>query len=217
MSLILGGSSGSAPTLFWQLSISESPIVWLRNCCHSAIWVGSYLVGEISSCGLLASLSPVRNHLLDDEGVDAKLPHQVGRRGDLHEENNVWNLSPEFHDSCTFLKLLALLLPLGDRLSGVMGGGFSSARSPGMKSSSRSVSLAPKMSMFVETLRWFLKLTSLISLRISVKSFMSRCWDIMDRINQSPKPRLDLKQILATSGLLTTPPKKLAGLVGETG
>ena len=94
------------------------------------------------------------------------------------------------------MKLLALLLPLGERLSGVMGGGLSSALSPGMKSSSRSVSLAPKMSMFVETLRWFLKLTSLISLRISVNSFMSRCWDIMDRINQSPNPRLDLRQIL---------------------
>ena len=33
----------SEQTLFWALSMALSPMVWLRNLCHSSIWVGSYL------------------------------------------------------------------------------------------------------------------------------------------------------------------------------
>ena len=90
------------------------------------------------------------------------------------------------------MKLLLRIMLLGDPLRGVIGGGLSWSRSPGMKFSSLSESLVQKMSTFVDTLRWLLKLTFLISFKISVKSLMSRCCDIITRISQSPKPRLTL-------------------------
>ena len=130
---------------------------------------------------------PVSDHLLDDDRVDAQLPHQVGRRRALQEGSKLFQLSLTF-----FMKLLLRITPLGEPLRGVIGGGFSSSRSPGMKLSSLSESLVQNMSTFVETLRWLLKLTFLISFRISVKSLMSRWWDIMTRMSQSPKPRLNL-------------------------
>ena len=70
----------SEQTLFWALSIALSPIVWLRNLCHSSIWVGSYLGGKImrSFCVCPPTNSPISDHLLDDDGVDAQLLHQVG-------------------------------------------------------------------------------------------------------------------------------------------
>ena len=37
----------SEQTLFWALSMALSPMVWLRNLCHSSIWVGSYLDANI--------------------------------------------------------------------------------------------------------------------------------------------------------------------------
>ena len=95
-----------------------------------------------------------------------------------------------------FMKLLLRIKLLGDPFSGVIGGGFSSSRSPGMKFSSLSESLVQNMSTLVETLRWLLKLTFLISFRISVKSLMSRWCDIMTRMSQSPKPRLNLAFIV---------------------
>ena len=91
-----------------------------------------------------------------------------------------------------FMKLLFRIKLLGDPFRGVIGGGFSSSRSPGMKFSSLSESLVQNMSTLVDTLRWLLKLTFLISFRISVKSLMSRWCDIMTRMSQSPKPRLNL-------------------------
>ena len=113
------------------------------------------------------------------------------------------------------MKLLLRITPLGEPLRGVIGGGFSSSRSPGMKLSSLSESLVQNMSTFVETLRWLLKLTFLISFRISVKSLMSRWWDIMTRMSQSPKPRLNLVSD-KTFILIQEGPQKLTGSCRET-
>ena len=134
--------------------------------------------------------SPVGDHLLDDVWVDAQLPHQVGCGRTLQIFSNSFFF--QFSLLTFFMKLLLRIKLLGDPFSGVIGGGFSSSRSPGMKFSSLSESLVQNMSTLVETLRWLLKLTFLISFRISVKSLMSRWSDIMTRMSQSPKPRLNL-------------------------
>lgn len=178
----------SEQTLFWPLSMALSPIVWLRNLCHSSIWVGSYLDANmiVTTQSMLVHPSAIISWMM------------IGSMPSCFTKLVVVELCKDFQlcffqiSLTFFMKLLLRIKLLGDPLRGVIGGGLSSSRSPGMKFSSLSESLVQNMSTLVETLRWLLKLTFLISFRISVKSLMSRWCDIMTRMSQSPKPRLNL-------------------------
>ena len=85
-----------------------------------------------------------------------------------------------------------------------------------LSSISPSVSLAWMMSIVVEMLLLCMKLTFFISWRMSEKSLISRCWDIIAKMSQSPNPStvlrywqvlrerfgaMDFKYAMRTSGL----------------